>query len=41
MQQTGSAATSYEFDYNVIPEPASLALVALGCGVILLLRHRT
>lgn len=41
IQQTGSAATSYEFDYNVIPEPASLGLVALGWGVILLLRRRT
>lgn len=40
IQQTGSAATSYEFDYNVIPEPASLALVSLGCGAILLLRRR-
>ncbi|HUK83628.1 MAG TPA: PEP-CTERM sorting domain-containing protein [Verrucomicrobiae bacterium] len=41
IQQTGSAATSYEFDYVVIPEPATVLLVALGCGVIFLRRQRT
>lgn len=40
IQQTGSAATSYEFDYVVIPEPATLALVAIGCGMVLLHRRR-
>jgi hypothetical protein len=41
IQQTGSAATSYEFDYVVVPEPTTLALVALGCGVILVRRRRS
>lgn len=41
IQQTGSAQTGYEFDYVVIPEPATVVLVALGCGVILLRRRRS
>jgi hypothetical protein len=41
IQQTGSAATSYEFDYIVIPEPATVTLVAFGCGVIFLRRRRS
>jgi len=40
IQQTGTAATSYEFDYVVIPEPATVILVALGCGAIVLRRRR-
>jgi hypothetical protein len=41
IQQTGSAATSYEFDYVVVPEPTTVTLVALGFGVILLRRRRS
>jgi hypothetical protein len=40
IQQTGTSATSYEFDYVVVPEPATLGLVALGCSVIAILLHR-
>jgi hypothetical protein len=41
IQQTGSAATTYQFDYNVaaVPEPTLNALSAL-CGLLLLRRRR-
>jgi hypothetical protein len=40
IQQTGPTPTAYEFDYVVIPEPTTVVMVALGCGVILLRRRR-
>ena len=40
IQQTGSATTSYQFNYNVVPEPASLGVLLLG-GAALMARRRT
>jgi hypothetical protein len=40
IQQTGSAQTSYEFDYVVtpIPEPSTIVLIGLGMSLMLALR---
>lgn len=35
IQQTGSATTSYAFDFNVIPEPASLGVLLLGGAMLM------
>ena len=40
IQQTGTSPTAYQFDYVVIPEPSTLALVALGCAAMSFVRRK-
>jgi hypothetical protein len=42
IQQTGSAPTAYQFDYNVsvAPEPSGLLVTALGSAALLVMRRR-
>jgi hypothetical protein len=40
IQQTGSSLTSYQFDYEVVPEPSTSLLTAAGIAVIAWRRRR-
>jgi len=41
IQQTGTSLTSYQFDYEVVPEPSTCMLTAAGIAVIAWWRRRS